>query len=127
MMTPQAKATLIIVVSLIIGISIIIGVCTYKPVTASVSEVIVQPETNNEAKYMLTIKNKTKAVIVVQVEIELHTITQRYISTTTALMTVGAKTTMTRDYYVTVDNDYDLTYAKFVVKSIKYMEVVQGG
>ena len=127
MMTPQAKATLIIVVSLIIGISIIIGVCTYKPVTASVSEIIVQPETNNEAKYMLTIKNKTKAVIVVHVEIELYTITQRYISTTTALMTVGAKTTMTRDYYVTVDNDYDLTYAKFVVKSIKYMEVVQGG
>ena len=127
MMTPQAKATLIIVVSLIIGISIIIGVCTYKPVTASVSEIIVQPETNNEAKYMLTIKNKTKAVIVVQVEIELYTITQRYISTTTALMTVGAKTTITRDYYVTVDNDYDLTYAKFVVKSIKYMEVVQGG
>lgn len=126
-MTPQAKATLIIVVSLIIGISIIIGVCTYKPVTASVSEIIVQPETNNEAKYMLTIKNKTKAVIVVQVEIELYTITQRYISTTTALMTVGAKTTMTKDYYVTVDNDYDLTYAKFVVKSIKYMEVVQGG
>ena len=126
-MTPQAKATLIIVVSLIIGISIIIGVCTYKPVTASVSEIIVQPETNNEAKYMLTIKNKTKAIIVVQVEIELYTITQRYISTTTALMTVGAKTTMTMDYYITVDNDYDLTYAKFVVKSIKYMEVVQGG
>ncbi len=126
-MTPQAKATLIIVVSLIIGISIIVGVCTYKPVTASVSEIIVQPETNNEAKYMLTIKNKTKAVIVVQVEIEMYTITQRYISTATALMTVGAKTTMTRDYYVTVDNDYDLTYAKFVVKSIKYMEVVQGG
>lgn len=126
-MTPQAKATLIIVVSLIIGISIIMGVCAYKPVTASVSEIIVQLETNNEAKYMLTIKNKTKAVIVVQVEIELYTITQRYISTTTALMTVGAKTTMTKDYYVTVDNDYDLTYAKFVVKSIKYMEVVQGG
>ena len=126
-MTPQAKATLIIVVSLIIGISIIIGVCTYKPITASVGEVIVQPETNNEAKYMLTVKNRTNAVIIVYVEIDLYTITQRYIGSTMAIMVVGEKQTMTRDYYVTVDSNYDLTYAKFVVKSIKYTEVMQNG
>lgn len=115
------KPVRIFICVLLVCIAIVIFI-TYKPVTVSVGNVEADSNDNSKATYELIIHNKTKTDMLVYVEIDLYTITGRYIGTVNATTEVYGKQEKTSLHTAVADANYDLTYAKFEIKTVKYME-----